>query len=224
VLDRIPAGGEQVGSDEETWRTASPGVAVDADGRRAFVVGQAPVIAEIDLDSLAVTYRELSRPAPFFGRLRAWLEPAAQAKSILGWSRQALWVGNGVLAVAGSDYDRLTSTPSGLEMIDVSSGMTRTLAAGASFGAFSEGILLGGGAASDGATEAQSGMGLAAFTPAGAKLWSTLDGQPVWWAQTAGGYAYVAGPDAYPPKVRVIDLRTGGVRMVRGELPFFVTS
>jgi hypothetical protein len=223
VLDRIPAGGEQVGPDEETWRTASPGVAVDPKGRRAFVVGQAPVVAEIDLDSLTVTYRDLSGPRSFLDRLHAWLEPAAGAKSLLGWSRQAVWLGDGLLAVAGTEYDHLLSRPSGLEIIDVDSGSTRTVEPDASFSAFSQGILLTGGATSDGVTEVQSGMGLSGFTSAGSKLWTALRGQPVWWAEAAGGYAYVAGPDAYPRKVRVVDLATGAVRTVRGEMPFFVT-
>jgi hypothetical protein len=223
VLDRVLAGGEQVGPDEETWRTASPGVAVDSTGRRAFVVGEAPVVAEIDLDSLGVTYRDLSRSASFLDRLHAWLEPAADAKSLVGWSRQAVWLGDGLLAVAGTEYDRLASRPSGLEIIDVNSGSTRTVEPDASFSTVSQGILVTGGAASDGTTEAQSGMGLSGFTSAGSKLWSALKGQPVWSAEAAGGYAYVAGPDAYPRKVRVVDLATGEVRTVRGEMPFFIT-
>jgi hypothetical protein len=33
----------------------------------------------------------------------------------------------------------------------------------------------------------------------------------------------VPGPDAYPATVRVVDLATGAVRTVRGEMPYFVT-
>ena len=223
VLDRIPAGGEQDGPDEETWRTASPGVAVDSNGRRAYVVGQAPLVAEIDLDSLAVTYRELSQPVSLLGRLRNWLEPTAGAKAVAGWSRQAVLLGDGVLAVTGTDYDGLRSTPSGLQLIDVRAGTVRTLEPGASFALAAGGMLLASGAESSGDASKWSGMGLAAYTPDGTRLWRILPGEPVSWLQAAGGYGYVAGPVSYPSTVRIIDLGTGAVRTVRGQLPFIVT-
>jgi len=224
VLDRISAGGEQEGpEDDPSFRTASPGLTVDPITRRAYVVGQAPLVAEVDLDSLGVTYRELSRPAPFFARLRNWLEPMARAKSLAGWSRQMVWLGDGLLAAAGEEYDEPRTTPAGLELIDVRTGTMRRLEPRASFAQVAGGVLLAGGARRDGATEAESGMGLSAYALDGEPVWHALGDEPVWWAQAAGGYAFVAGPDAYPPTVRVIDLRTGAVRTVRGQMPFFVT-
>jgi hypothetical protein len=67
-------------------------------------------------------------------------------------------------------------------------------------------------------------MGLAAYTLGGEKLWDVLDGQPVSWVQAAGGYAHVIAEDAYQATVRVIDLADGGVRVARGQMPFFVTG
>jgi hypothetical protein len=69
-----------------------------------------------------------------------------------------------------------------------------------------------------------TGMGLAAYTLDGQKLWHVLDGEPVSWVQSTGGYAYVVGEEAYPPTVRVIDLADGSVRTLRGQLPLFVTG
>ena len=69
-----------------------------------------------------------------------------------------------------------------------------------------------------------TGMGVAAYTLDGEKLWHVLDGEPVSWLQAAGGYAYVMGEDAYPPTVRVIDLADGTVRTLRGQMPMFVSG
>jgi len=225
VLDRIPAGGQQEGDPEQegVWRIASPGLAVDPVARRAYVIGQAPLLAEIDLDSLAVTYRELSQPVSLLGRLRDWLEPAAHAKIVSGWHRQAVSLGEGRLAVAGSDYDRLRRDASGLELIDVQTGTMRRLEGRASYAVAASGLLLVAGDSSQGDGD-WTGMGVAAYTLDGDKLWHVLDGAPVSSVQTAGGYAYVVGEEVYPQTVRVIDLATGAVRSVRGEMPYFVTG
>ena len=213
-LDRIHAGGRTEGAEEDpTYRLASPGLAVDPVARRAYVVGQAPLLAEIDLESLAVTYRELV----------SFRSLAARTKVVTGWTRQATWLGDGRIAVAGAEYDRLRSTPSGLEVIDVRSGTSRVLEPRASMAVASQNLLLAAGGGRDGETEAESGMGISALSADGEVLWSALANQPVWWAQAAGGYAYVVGEEAYPQTVRVIDLATGSVRTLRGQLPLFVT-
>jgi hypothetical protein len=224
VLERIQAGGRMEGTEEEpTYRTASPGLAFDSVSGHVYVVGQAPLVADIDLATLAVTYRELSPPRSLLGRFLEWLQPAAHGKIVNGWHRQVVALGEGRLAVAGSDYDRLRRSPSGLELVDVPSGTMRRLEGRASYALVASGMLLVAGdqGAGDGTW---TGMGLAAHTLDGEKLWHTLDGEPVSWVQTAGGYAYVAGPDAYPPTVRVIDLADGSMRTLRGQLPMFVTD
>jgi hypothetical protein len=45
------------------------GLAVDREGGRAFVVAAGPTVAEVDLDSLQVTYRQLRQPVPLLRRL-----------------------------------------------------------------------------------------------------------------------------------------------------------
>lgn len=227
-LDRIPAGGRVeagVSEEEPTYRVASPGLAVDPAIRHAYVVGQTGLVADIDLATLAVTYHEVSRPASLLRRFLDWVQPAAHAKLMNGWTRQAVSLGAGKLAVAGSDYDGLTGHPSsGLELFDLESGTRRFLNAGSSYAQAAGGVLLAGGGSYDGRAQVSSGVGLTAYTYDGEKLWHALGDEPVWWFQVTGGYAYVGGPDAYPPTVRVIDLADGSVRTLRGQLPMFVTG
>ena len=51
-------------------------------------------VAEVDLASGRVGYHEVHEPVSLLGRLRNWLEPAAEAKTAEGAERQAVWVGN----------------------------------------------------------------------------------------------------------------------------------
>jgi hypothetical protein len=210
-LERIFAGGEQTGSeDEPDYRTASPGLAVDPTVGHVYVAGQAGLVADVDLDTLAFSYRDVRRPA-------------APAKIVTGWHRQAVALGDGRLAVAGSNYDRSRRDPAGLQLVDMQAGTMRELETRASYTLVASGRLLVAGDASEGDGE-WTGMGVAAYTLAGDKLWHVLDGQPIGWLQAAGGYAYVVGPESYPQTVRVIDLADGSVGTVRGQLPMFVTG
>jgi hypothetical protein len=214
ALDRISAGGEQAGTEEEpVHRMAWPGLAVDPNGHVAYVVGKANLVAQIDLENLDVTYRAL---APV-------RSTAARTKMATGWVRQAVWLGEGRLAVAGVEYDRLRSEPAGLELVDAKAGTVRSLEGRASNVLLASGRLLVAGESSDG-NGSWKGMGVAAYALDGTKLWHALDGAPVSWVQTAGGYAYVVGPESDPRTVRVIDLADGSVRTVRGQLPMFVTD
>jgi hypothetical protein len=214
VLDRIAAGGVQEGAaDEPDFGVADPGLAVDATARRAYVIGKEPVLAEIDLASLAVTYRALRETKR---------TPSRREKSLLGWSRQAEWLGDGRLAVTGADFQRLQSTPAGLTLVDVSDGSSAVVDSGASFSLKAADRVIAAGAWTDGA-DTWSGMGVAAYARDGARIWHVLGGEPVSWLQSAAGYAYVPGPDTAPSTTRVVDLRTGAVRTVRQAIPFFVT-
>lgn len=79
------------------------GLAVDPAGDRAFAVAAGVPVAEVDLDDLGVTYRGLSRPASLLRRLAGWLVPPVEAKMVSGPLRSACWLGDGLLAVWGSD-------------------------------------------------------------------------------------------------------------------------
>ena len=140
LLDRIPAGGLTEGSEEEpAHRVASPGLAVDASTRHAYVVGKAALVADVDLATLAVTYRELAAP-----RL------TARKKIVNGWHRQVVSLGGGNLAVAGSEYDRSRRDPSGLELVDSQAGTRWGLEERASFTLAAGGRRLVAGDASEG--------------------------------------------------------------------------
>ena len=76
---------------------------------------------------LGVSYHELSQPGSLFPRLRDWLDPAADAKISFGWSREADWLGDGLVALSGSDYHGLSSTPAGLKLIDTEAWGVRPL-------------------------------------------------------------------------------------------------
>ncbi len=111
TLDRISIGsvvGEQGGIE-----VRSPGFALDAATQRAFVVGTDFTVAEIDLATLRVTYHGGSTRSP--------------AKYAYGPKRYAVWLGNGVLAVAGVDYsgDETKGEPLGLRLIDTRDWSTR---------------------------------------------------------------------------------------------------
>ena len=204
-------------------RVASPALAGDPYGRRAFVVDSL-TIASVDLKTLDVSYARLAEPRSLAARFFAWLEPAAQAKLASGFSRQATWLGDGLLAVSGATFEGAWSTPSGLQLVDTQTGALRTLEPRASAHRFSQGLLLAFGASRDRATNVENGMGLAAFSREGVRVWSALGDERVWLAETAAGYAYVPTPEeTFPPGIRVIDLATGAVvRTVRGEMPTFV--
>jgi hypothetical protein len=83
--------------------TRDAGLAVDPAGGRAFVVAGGPTVAEVDLASLRVTYRQLRQPVPLLRRLAHWLVPPAEAKVGAGSWRSACWLGGGTLAAWGSD-------------------------------------------------------------------------------------------------------------------------
>ena len=212
-------------SDGPPWaRIADPGLAVDSVNRRAFIV-DSQTLAQVDLDTLDISYARLTESRSVVSRLLSWLDPAAQAKLVAGFSRQVTWLGDDLLAVSGATYEGARSTPAGLQIVDTQTGVVRTLEPRASAHRFSQGLLLAFGAGRDGATNVESGMGLAAFRPEGGRLWSALGDEPVWVVETAGGYAFVPTPEeSFPQGVRVIDLATGTViRTVRGELPTVVS-
>jgi hypothetical protein len=226
ALDRVLAGGrEDFQGDEVRFHFQSSGLAVDPADGRAYVVGAGSLLAEIDLRTLAVSYHELSEPGSLLSRLRDWLDPAAEAKITFGWSREATWLGNGLIAVSGSDYHGLRSAAAGLKLIDVQAGTLRTLEPRASFHRVAEDVLFAAGAESNGETNTETGMGLTAYTLEGQKLWHALADEPVWWLDVAGGYVYIPLAGSDTTAVRVIELATGQLAgEVKGDMPTFLSK
>ena len=185
-LDRVLAGVTTVEheSAEALSRHSSPGVAVDPDGRRAFVVPASGPVAEISLDALAVSYHELSHPVSLFGRLRNWVEPSAHAKIAEGPSRKALWLGGGLVAVTGADLStsrnangelRMTRRAAGLAILDTRDWSIRTVEPRVDYVTAVGGLLVATG--SDWTHEgARNGIGLAAFSVDGGKRFELFAG------------------------------------------------
>jgi len=136
TLDRISIGTSQVGM-ESRFETRRPGFAVDPAGRRAFVVDADFTVAEVDLGTLAVTYHPPSS--------------RSLAKSVNGPSRTAQWLGNGVLAVSGVDYNGdETGSAVGLRLIDTNTWARRMVDPNIAFFDVGDGIFAGTGPWQDG--------------------------------------------------------------------------
>ena len=70
-------------SEDYRSRTIQPGLAVDAEGGRAFLIPASGPIAEIDLRTLAVSYHQLDRPS-LLGRFLRWLSPRLRRRQPRG--------------------------------------------------------------------------------------------------------------------------------------------
>ena len=201
--------------DGEPWvfRQRVPGLAVDPEGGRAFVVPAEGPVLEIDLATLAVRERELSQQVSLLGRLHGWLEPAAQAKASDGPTRTARWLGNDLLAVSGSDgqatvrdgrIERQTWAPAGLKLIDTQTWSVRTVNERASGFLFTEGMLLASG----------TGIGLVAYGPYGEERFALFPDRSPWVSGVIDGRAYVGFGGGPGQTLSVVELATG---LVVGE-------
>jgi hypothetical protein len=209
-IDRILAGSAVEGGAQTHVRIVSPGLAVDSDGLRAFVVPASGPVAEVDLATLEVSYHELDRPS-LLGRFLRWLEPSAQAKGLTeGPSRQAEWLRNGTIAVSGADHsfvraangdEQDTSTPAGLRLIDTRTWTTHMLDREASDFVVGPGLVV----AHDGLRG--SDPGFRAFGFDGSERWR-LPAAADQYLVPAGpvGYVYTSGTNA-----EVVDLASGKV-------------
>jgi len=209
-LERIVAGSKLLGTGSDHRVDARlPGLAVDPQGRRAFVVDKS-LVAEIDLRTLAVAYRTLERPASLLGRLWNWLEPAAEAKQVSGHVRSARWLGGDLLTVSGTDTEQTGARPVGLLLINTRSWSIRTIDREATSFVVAGNLLLATGTSWDAATSKTTGMGIAAYGFDGEERFQLFDGESAWMAQVYGGRAYV-GISGQDERLRIVDLSAGSV-------------
>jgi hypothetical protein len=223
LLPGILSGVEEIDHERPgLFRQAIPALALDEAGRRAFVVAAGAPVAEIDLVTLRVELHELSRPVSALGRLRDWLEPVAEAKgAAVGPRRSARWLGDGVLAVWGTDDEgaidphglpQQRQEPAGLALVDTRRWTVRTLDPGASQAAVADGLLLASAALWDSAAQRARGMGLVAYGPGGARRFHVLDSAPAWEVEVVGARAFVTQPgERGRTSYAVVDLRAGRV-------------
>lgn len=186
VLTRMVAGLKVLGTARHAVDHRSPGLAVDPEGRRAFVVAPR-LVAEVDLTSLAVAYHELGSR-----------EPAALTKTTTGFWRRAQWLGGGLLAVSGSDSESIRTRPAGLLVVDTRSWRVRTLDRDASHFVREGDLLL-----------ATGSVGLTAYGLDGAKRFAVFDGIQAFVAEVYDGRAYVWVRGQEP--LRIVDLMSGDV-------------
>jgi hypothetical protein len=207
-LAEVPAGWEQIeGTDDSDYRgrQSVPALAVDPEGTRALVIPAGGRVAEVDLETMEVNYHDLSEPVSFWGRLRDWLEPPAQAKSVDGPDRNAVWLPTGLVAVSGAQYsddgEKVDITPAGLSLIDPSDWSVHRLSDEPSWVTFRGGALL----ASVWKPNSEE-QKLLAFDPDGT-LRFTLVREAADLSQTNGGHLYATTYNG--TRYEVIDLDTG---------------
>jgi hypothetical protein len=219
ALDQIVAGHELPNEDESNpdftkFRQNVPGLAVDPDNGRAFVVPAAGRVAEVSLGSLAVSYHNVAHPVSLFDRVHNWLEPKANAKGLNGPMRTARWLGSGVLAVTGADEamfkdengdPRMTWTPAGLTLIDTNSWGSKLIDRGAdSFTVAGDTILATGSRWDSRDNASATGMGIAAYGMDGKRRLSLLRGRALSVALAFRSRAYLSGRNNEP--LKVVDL------------------
>ena len=195
-LDRIESGADGGENNQGPYRTARPGLAVDTSAGIAFVAGGL-VVARVDLRTLGTSYAGAERTVQ---------------KLSAGPRRIAAWLGNGTLAVAGSDHSStdagLVSTPFGLRYVKsdrvsiVDPSATDVRIAGGMALAYGERYESG----------RSTGAGLAAYDSAGTLRWQIFGDSPVTGTQFGGGlvYAYVSG-GSYVGGWKVVEPATGSI-------------
>ena len=206
-LPGVVAGWRQDASEGEDplLHQSVPGLAVDPTGQRAVVVAAGDRAVEVDLGTMAARARDLAQPVSLLGRLRDWLEPTAEAKSMDGPDRVAVWLPSGLVAVSGAysttDGSSIDVTPAGLALVDPSDWSVSRLSDEPSTVSFADGTLV-----ASGARPGSSEQTLNAFDDRGHLRFSLVrDGADL--SQVAGGYLY-AGRDN-GRRYEVVDLRTG---------------
>ena len=168
-------------------RARRSGLAFDAAGERAFVVGTGRTVPEVDLRAM---------------RVRRHTVPASTARSVR-YSR-GLWLGGRKVAVAHQDS---RGRPRGVDLLDPPAGRRRALDRGAGGVAFAAGRVL----TFDGRRHAlpatETSTGLRAWTTGGRQRYRVLAGQRVFDLAVAGDYAYARVPSG----VRVVHVPTGEI-------------
>jgi hypothetical protein len=197
LLRRIKAGILSGGDPENV----KPGLAIDRSGRAFVVGGRDEPVAEVNLNTLAVTYHELPK----------------EATSAVGRTRRAIWLGNGRIAVWGADVvrsgppDSHDYVPVGLSIVDLRQRTIETVDAEARGVAFTAGALLVSG----------PGNGLRGYSTAGKLRYQLFPGENALVLATFDSRAWVGTitVDGSIPTRGVIDVTSGTFRVWRRGVP-----
>jgi hypothetical protein len=220
-LTEIPAGSEDIDHGRSVlFRETIPGLAVDPEGERAFVVAADAPVAEINLRTMGVAYHTLARPVSVLGRLHDWLEPRAEAKApVIGPRRYARWLGGGAIAVWGfdgradaRDVARHRQKAAGLAVVDVRDWTVTALDRGASEAAFADGLVLATASLWGSAGRRARGMGLSAYAPDGSRRFHLFGSAPLTGVEVVGDRAILTRVErSGRQRYVVVDLTTGRV-------------
>lgn len=227
VVPGIDAGYQQPSNNRGPVLQREPGLTVDFVGRRAFVIADDGQIAEVVLRTGAVSSHAVTRRVSFLGRLRAWLEPVAEAKLPReGSTRIARWLGSGMIAVSGGEYAAVEGarralsrfTPAGLEVIDTRNWSARKLGARTDSFWHVGGLLLAAATISRGyeLDVPARPTGLIAYGAGGRERFRLYPGQRVRVVYANRWRAFVSNERG----IDVIDLRSGRIAERRSSASF----
>lgn len=217
ALDRVAAGYDPEMGEHGTLLT--PGLAYDPVGQRAFVVPPDGPIAEVDLDGLTVTYHS-TETYPVEAVATA-LVPAASAKLSGSATREAVWLGEGLIAVSGFDNGtfRPDGQPAGVTIIDTRDWSICLLDRRPTRIALTGGTLLAWGGGDFGE---QGGVGLMGYALADGRRWH-LFGRQYIDVHVYDGYAYAINSwDGW--HVSTVDVSSGRILVEREGRPPTVLS
>jgi hypothetical protein len=224
ALARVSAGSswpdDTAENAEPTRQIRFPGLAADDAGTHAFVLQPDGPAAEIDLRTLTVSYHDLVAPSSVLERFAAWMTPAAQAKGANGPQRQATWLGDGLLALTGTD-ERAVKTPTGIELSGAPAGLAivdtrdwsvRALEPEAGYVEPVDGLLLATGSRWTSNGGEPTGMGVAAYGADRSLRFRLFGGRAAWVAAALAGRAYVnIQTSSGTSPVEVVDLASGKI-------------
>jgi hypothetical protein len=229
ALTQIRAGarsGYPKGSFVPSAQVVHPGLAVDPASDRAFVTPAGDLVAEIDLATLAVRYHETHERRSLLARIHHWLDAPAAAKGEDGPTRQALWLGNGTLAVTGydmstsNDAGTLTdaSTAAGLRLVDTRTWRYRKLDSGVARIRLAGSVLVATGSSYrwDGKQSTVSGPGVIGYARDGSRLYGELDGESTQF-DSAGGRGFVTVNGIRSSQTFAFDPHTGKTGRTTGR-------
>jgi hypothetical protein len=200
TLAGISAGNVEYGDGRVDTRR--PGFALDSSADRAFVVDADFTAAEIQLDSLSVSYHQ----------------PSARtlAKFVPGPARVVRSLGNGVLAFSGADHHGEPATPAGLFLVDTRTWTWRMVDPNVASFEVGRGVVVGTANPFEAGARHYAAYGLDGSLRYGVDV---PDGQSL---VVQGRYGYVCRGRGL---LRVLDARTGAVlrRYTSSTLPLCAT-
>ena len=173
-----------------------PGLAIDHASARAFVVQAAAPVAEVDLRTLQV----LAHPPLVRGRT---------PDHTTGATRDALWLGNGLLAITGSDSRSSgAATPAGLTLVSTVHWSARKIDRHATDAVVWSGVWRGGTLLASSYLYSGGrtfGSGLTGYSLTGARRFHRYGDAPILGVQPLGSHVLVMSPR----RATLIDPRTG---------------